>query len=298
MSRAQIEGILAAAESNLQRAQGLVPRGQSLGDKIIANMFFEDSTRTRCSFETATFRLGGQVLNLTATGSSAAKGESLLDTALNVEAMGVAAIVVRCAISGGAKLLADACKCPVINAGDGRHEHPTQGLLDLATVRESLGTVAGKTLVIVGDITNSRVARSALHGLVALGADVRLVGPPTLVSRAFEAITPSRPGQVRVMYDFDEALEGADGVMMLRVQLERAAGAAISSDYHELYGLTRERFARLAPHAVVMHPGPMNRGVEIDDAVADDPTRSRILRQVTWGVAVRMAVLEHSLRGD
>ena len=298
LSRGEIVRLLDAAARLLPVAGGLAKAPESLAGKLVANIFFEDSTRTRCSFEVAALRLGARVVNLTAGGSSASKGESLLDTALNVEAMGVSAIVVRCAISGGAELVARTCACPVINAGDGRHEHPTQGLLDLATVREAFGSIEGRTVAIVGDVANSRVARSALHGLVTCGARVRLCGPPTLVPASLELIAAqAAPGQVRVMHDLDQALEAVDAVMMLRIQMERSAGIAISSDYHAAYGLTRTRIARLGESAIVLHPGPMNRGVEIDDAVADDPTRSRILRQVTWGVAVRMAVLEEVLIG-
>ncbi len=291
MTRAEIARLLEATRKSVPIAEGRSPNRTTLNGRVIANLFFEDSTRTRCSFETAVHRLGGQVFNLTPSGSSLNKGESLVDTARNIECMGVAAIVVRCAVSGGAKMVADGVKCPVINAGDGRHEHPTQALLDVSTLMEEFGSVEGRTIAIVGDITNSRVARSTTHALSTLGAHVRLVGPPTLVSKAFERIAQG-PGTVTTMTNLDAALEGIDAVMMLRVQFERAAGGAISSDYRQMFGLTPERIAKLAPHVVVLHPGPMNRGIEIDDRVADDPQRSRILRQVTHGVAARMAVLE------
>ena len=188
-------------------------------------------------------------------------------------------------------MVADGVKCPVINAGDGRHEHPTQAILDVSTLMEEFGSVEGRTVAIVGDITNSRVARSVTHALSTLGAHVRLVGPPTLVSKSFERITQG-PGTVSTMSDLDSALDGVDAVMMLRVQFERAAGGAVSSDYRQMFGLTPQRIAKLASHVIILHPGPMNRGIEIDDRVADDPQRSRILRQVTHGVAARMAVLE------
>jgi len=291
MPRQDLIRLLAATKRNVPIAEGRSPHRTTLNGKVIANLFFEDSTRTRCSFETAVHRLGGQVFNLTPSGSSMSKGESLVDTARNIECMGVAAIVVRCAVSGGAKMVADGVKCPVINAGDGRHEHPTQAILDVSTLIEEFGSVEGRTVAIVGDITNSRVARSVTHALSTLGANVRLVGPPTLVSKAFERITQG-PGTVSVMSNLDSALAGIDAVIMLRVQFERAAGGAVSSDYRQLFGLTAQRVARLAPHVIVLHPGPMNRGIEIDDHVADDPQRSRILRQVTHGVAARMAVLE------
>ena len=291
MPRQELLRLIAATQKNVPIAEGRSPNRTSLSGRVIANLFFEDSTRTRCSFETAVHRLGGQVFNLTPSGSSISKGESLVDTARNIECMGVAAIVVRCAVSGGAKMVADGVKCPVINAGDGRHEHPTQAILDVSTLIEEFGSVEGRTVAIVGDITNSRVARSVTHALSTLGAHVRLVGPPTLVSKSFERITQG-PGTVSTISNLDSALDGVDAVMMLRVQFERAAGGAVSSDYRQMFGLTPQRIAKLAPHVIILHPGPMNRGIEIDDRVADDPQRSRILRQVTHGVAARMAVLE------
>ena len=291
MPRQELLRLIAATQKNVPIAEGRSPNRTSLSGRVIANLFFEDSTRTRCSFETAVHRLGGQVFNLTPSGSSISKGESLVDTARNIECMGVAAIVVRCAVSGGAKMVADGVKCPVINAGDGRHEHPTQAILDVSTLIEEFGSVEGRIVAIVGDITNSRVARSVTHALSTLGAHVRLVGPPTLVSKSFERITQG-PGTVSTMNNLDSALDGVDAVMMLRVQFERAAGGAVSSDYRQMFGLTPQRIAKLAPHVIILHPGPMNRGIEIDDRVADDPQRSRILRQVTHGVAARMAVLE------
>ena len=291
MPRQELLRLIAATQKNVPIAEGRSPNRTTLNGRVIANLFFEDSTRTRCSFETAVHRLGGQVFNLTPSGSSISKGESLVDTARNIECMGVAAIVVRCAVSGGAKMVADGVKCPVINAGDGRHEHPTQAILDVSTLIEEFGSVEGRTVAIVGDITNSRVARSVTHALSTLGAHVRLVGPPTLVSKSFERITQG-PGTVSTINNLDSALDGVDAVMMLRVQFERAAGGAVSSDYRQMFGLTPQRIAKLAPHVIILHPGPMNRGIEIDDRVADDPQRSRILRQVTHGVAARMAVLE------
>ena len=291
MPRQELLRLIAATRKNVPIAEGRSPNRTTLSGRVIANLFFEDSTRTRCSFETAVHRLGGQVFNLTPSGSSISKGESLVDTARNIECMGVAAIVVRCAVSGGAKMVADGVKCPVINAGDGRHEHPTQAILDVSTLIEEFGSVEGRIVAIVGDITNSRVARSVTHALSTLGAHVRLVGPPTLVSKSFERITQG-PGTVSTISNLDSALDGVDAVMMLRVQFERAAGGAVSSDYRQMFGLTPQRIAKLAPHVIILHPGPMNRGIEIDDRVADDPQRSRILRQVTHGVAARMAVLE------
>jgi len=292
--RAELEALLDAAARNLPIAEQKAARKESLAGRVVANMFFEDSTRTRCSFETAVHRLGGEVFNLGESGSSTRKGETLVDTALNVEAMGVSAIVVRTSVSGGAALVARRVRCPVINAGDGRHEHPTQGLLDLLTLREAIGVLEGRSIAIVGDIANSRVARSAVHGLTTFEARVRLVGPPTLVGESFRYVS-GRPDLVTIHHDLDSILHDLDAIMMLRIQSERAASSSVAGDYREMYGLTPARAMRLPGHAIVLHPGPVNRGVEIDDTVADDLPRSRILRQVTQGVAARMAVLERLL---
>jgi len=270
-------------------------KGDELDARVIANVFFENSTRTRCSFEVAAARLGAHPLNLSASGSSAAKGESLTDTALQLEAMGVDALVIRTGINGGVQLVADACRTPVINAGDGRHEHPTQALLDLFVIREHLGTLEGRSVAIVGDISNSRVARSNLHGMNTLGADVILVGPPTLVDSSFESI--GAPGKVRVVNDLDAVLEEVDVVMMLRIQRERADANVISSDYRRLYGMTSERAKRLRQGQLLMHPGPVNPGVEIDQAVLEDCPNNVILEQVSAGVLVRAAVLLRALAG-
>ena len=294
LSRSDLTALLERAEDNLPIAEGRAPRKELLSGRVIANLFLEDSTRTRCSFETAVHRLGGQVFNLTSAGSSASKGEGLIDTALNVEAMGVAAIVIRTSISGGPAMVAKRVRIPVINAGDGRHEHPTQGLLDLVTLRESLGSLEGRRVAIVGDIANSRVAHSALYGLTNLGAEVLLAGPPTLLSA--DQITNIGAGNVSITHNLDSIIDEVDAIMLLRIQSERGAGSGISSDYRTLFGLTPERAARLKPHAVVLHPGPVNRGIEIDDSVADEHGGVRILRQVTHGVAARMAVLERLLR--
>jgi aspartate carbamoyltransferase catalytic subunit len=290
LSRNDLASLLERAESNVAIAEGRAPRKELLSGRVVANLFLEDSTRTRCSFETAVHRLGGQVFNLTAAGSSASKGEGLIDTALNVEAMGVGAIVIRTGISGGPAMVARRVRIPVINAGDGRHEHPTQGLLDLMTLRESLGSLEGRRVAIVGDIANSRVAHSAMQGLVTMGSEVLLVGPPTLVSA--HQIQPKNTGSVSITHDLDSIIDQIDAIMLLRIQAERGAGGGISSDYRTLFGLTPERAARLKPHAIVLHPGPVNRGIEIDDSVADEHGGVRILRQVTHGVAARMAVLE------
>ena len=287
--------ILNEAEALQAAAMGQAPRLNVLAGRTVANLFFEDSTRTRCSFTLAARRLGADVLDLTSAGSSVSKGETIVDTALNLQAMGVDAFVVRCAASGGPHMIAAAVDVPVINAGDGKHEHPTQGLLDAMTLRQSLGDLKGRTIGIVGDIVSSRVARSAMFGITTLGGNVVMIGPPTLVPKAFERIECG-PGKVRVSHDLDAELPSLDAIMMLRVQFERSGGAAggpaiISNDYRELYGLNQSRLNRLPGHAPVLHPGPVNRGLELDSEVMDDPKRSLILAQVANGVAVRMAVL-------
>ena len=283
--------LLDSAERLRSAAVGQSPRLDVLAGRTIANLFFENSTRTRSSFTLAARRLGAETLELTSAGSSVSKGETPTDTALNIQAMGVDAFVVRMSASGGAAMIANAVRVPVVNAGDGKHEHPTQGLLDLLTLRQRLGELKGRTIGIVGDVVSSRVARSNIHGLTTLGANVVLVGPPALVPKSFESIARG-PGKVAVTHDLDNVLHEVDSIMMLRVQFERTDGPPlISGDYRQLYGLTAERAARLPSHAAVLHPGPMNRGLEIDNEVADDPQRSVILQQVSNGVAVRMAVL-------
>ncbi|MGH7244672.1 MAG: aspartate carbamoyltransferase catalytic subunit [Phycisphaerales bacterium] len=269
----------------------------------IANLFFEDSTRTRTSFTNAAHRLRAHVSNLLGAFSSVTKGETLIDTARNVEAMGVRALVIRARQAGAAGLIAANVKCPVINAGDGKHEHPTQGLLDIYTLAEANGRLddfdmKGLTVAIVGDIVSSRVARSNIAGLTALGARVVCVGPAGLAPRSLESLGSG----VAVTHDLDEIIPKADAVMMLRVQFERheagpdaqgKSSPAIASvrEYRSLFGMTSERAERLKKGAVIMHPGPINRGIELDPEVADG-ARSVILRQVTVGVGVRMAVLE------
>ena len=264
-----------------------------LAGLTIINAFFENSTRTLLSFEIAGKRLGADVVNMHAAQSSVKKGETLIDTALTLNAMRADAIVIRHASSGAVRLIADKVDCPVLNAGDGSHEHPTQGLLDALTIRQALGLAAGSDLnglrvTICGDAMHSRVARSNILCLTALGADVRVCAPPALMPAEVEAMG------VQPFHDFDAALNGAEVVMMLRLQQERMSGQFIPSprEYRHLYGLTPERLARAAPGALVMHPGPMNRGVEIDSSVADLPERSLITRQVGNGVAIRMACLE------
>ncbi|MFM1935796.1 MAG: hypothetical protein RI990_755 [Planctomycetota bacterium] len=294
LSDERLTQLLDAAAAYLPAARGQAPAPPALAGRLVAQMFFEDSTRTRLSFEAAAARLGARSMSLQGAGSSASKGETFLDTALNVDALGVDAMVVRTSISGGPALLARHVRCAVINAGDGRREHPTQGLLDCLTVREAFGRFGGVQVGIVGDIANSRVARSAIHALTTLGASVHLVGPPTLLPASFAGVA-KRSDLVHITHDLDSILDRLDVIMMLRVQLERAAGGGIASDYREHYGLTHQRAQRLPGHCIVMHPGPVNRGVEVDDDVADDVRRSQILRQVTHGVAVRMAVLQDSM---
>ena len=252
------------------------------------NAFFENSTRTLLSFEIAGKRLGADVVNMHAAQSSVKKGETLIDTAMTLNAMRADVIVIRHMASGAVQLIADKVDCPVLNAGDGSHEHPTQALLDALTIRRRRGSVAGQRVVICGDLLHSRVARSNILALTALAADVRVCAPSTLMPPAIE-----RMG-VTAFTDFDAALEGADVVMMLRLQNERMNGGFIPStrEYHLRYGLTLERLERARPEALVMHPGPMNRGVEITSSVADHPERSAITEQVEMGVAVRMACLD------
>jgi aspartate carbamoyltransferase catalytic subunit len=256
------------------------------------NAFFENSTRTLLSFEIAGKRLGADVVNMHAAQSSVKKGETLIDTAITLNAMRADVIVIRHASSGAVALIADKVDCPVLNAGDGTHEHPTQALLDALTIRRRLGSIAGKRIAICGDVLHSRVARSNILLLTALMAEVRIVAPATLIPTGIEqfGVTP--------FTDMDAAIEGADVVMTLRLQTERMAGGFVPSlrEYHALYGLTPERLER-APDAIVMHPGPMNRGVEIASSVADDPVRSTIAEQVEMGVAVRMTCLDVLTRG-
>jgi aspartate carbamoyltransferase catalytic subunit len=259
-----------------------------LAGLTLINAFFENSTRTLLSFEIAGKRLGADVVNMMVAASSVKKGETLIDTAMTLNAMRADMIVIRHEASGAVQLIADKVDCPVLNAGDGRHEHPTQALLDALTIRRRKGRIEGLVVAICGDVLHSRVARSNILALTALGAEVRVVGPPTLLPAAIEQMGVSR------FTDFDAGLDGADVVMMLRLQRERMDGGFVPSsrEYHALYGLTPERLRRAAPDALVMHPGPMNRGVEIDSSVADDLARSAVTEQVEMGVAVRMACLD------
>lgn len=287
----------------LDRAEELLPvvDGQSGPDvagslpAVVGLLFLEDSTRTRGSFEIAVHRLGHRPVTLTGGGSSASKGESLLDTAKNLVAMGSQAIVVRTSRSGGASHLDTDLDVPIINAGDGRHEHPTQALLDASTLRFRLGSLEGKRIAIVGDVLNSRVARSNIYALHALGAQVLLVGPPSLVPWRLADMLSGGDRPILVAHDFDAILDSVDAVMMLRIQRERDAGRAISADYRHAFGMTVDRAARLGTEVPILHPGPVNRGVELDDAVLDRLDRSLVLEQVRRGTAVRMSVLARAL---
>ena len=292
LSREDAILILDTAREMSSLAQQSVRKLPALRGRTVVNLFFEDSTRTRISFEAAAKRLSADVINFSAKGSSVSKGESLKDTALTLQAMGADGVVIRHSASGAAHRLAatDWIDAGVINAGDGTHEHPTQALLDAYTLRHHLaggeGALEGRSITIVGDVLHSRVARSNVWLLSTLGADVTLAAPPTLLPVGIE------DWPCALSYDLDTALEGRDAVMMLRVQRERMNASYFPSEreYSMRYGLDADRVARLADDAIVMHPGPMNRGMEISAAVADGP-RSVIVEQVTNGVSVRMAVL-------
>lgn len=259
-----------------------------LKGRTLINLFFEDSTRTRTSFELAGKRLGADVINMSVSTSSVNKGETLLDTASTLNAMHCDLLVVRHAQSGAPALLSQKVDAAVINAGDGTHEHPTQALLDALTIRRRKGRIEGLVVAICGDVLHSRVARSNIHLLLTMGARVRIVGPPTLMPAEADRFG------VEVFHDMRAGLAGADVVMMLRLQRERMTGGLVPSsrEFFRFYGLDAEKLALAKPDAIVMHPGPMNRGIEIDSAIADDPERSVIGEQVEMGVACRMAVLD------
>ncbi len=281
----EIETILDTAQGLREVLDRPIKKVPALRGKTVVNLFYESSTRTRSSFEVAEKVLSADSLSITAAGSSVSKGETLLDTARNLEAMKPDLIVMRHAASGAPHFLARHCRSRIVNAGDGAHEHPTQALLDALTLRQRKGRLKGLRVAIVGDITHSRVARSNLWLLNKLGAEVVLCGPPTVIPPGIEAMAP-------VTSRIEEAIEGADAVMMLRIQLERMTGGFFPSlrEYHLRFGLTEERIKRARKDVLVLHPGPLNRGVEIASEVADGPY-SVILDQVTNGVAVRMAVL-------
>jgi aspartate carbamoyltransferase catalytic subunit len=282
----EIEFLLDTATAFKGVAGRSLKKVPALRGKTLVNFFVEPSTRTRTSFEIAAMRLSADVVNITATASSLQKGETLKDTARNLQALHADIIVLRHSSAGSPQFLADRLDASVINAGDGSHEHPTQGLLDIFTMRERHGRIAGLNVVIVGDILFSRVARSNIHGLVKLGANVTLVGPTTLVPAGFEKLG------ARVVHRLDDALADADVINLLRIQHERQRKEYFPGlgEYISLFGLTKARAARLKPDCLIMHPGPINRGVEIDSDVADGE-RSVIIEQVSNGIAVRMAAL-------
>lgn len=286
LSREQILTILDTAEAFKEINERPIKKVPVLRGKTIVNAFFENSTRTRVSFEFAEKRLSADTVNISSVGSSVAKGETLVDTARNLEAMRIDMVVIRHASSGAARFLAERIASNVINAGDGRHEHPTQALLDLLTIRDHLGRLEGVRVCIVGDILHSRVARSNIWGLTKLGAQVAVCGPRTLVPPEVRELG------VEVFHRVEDAIAWAEVLNVLRLQLERMQAGYIPSlrEYNRVFGITVERLERAPRPLLILHPGPMNRGVEIDSAVADGP-HSVILRQVTNGVAVRMAVL-------
>ncbi len=282
----QIRTILDTAEPFKEISERRIKKVPVLRGKTIVNLFFEPSTRTRISFEFAEKRLSADTVNITTVGSSVVKGETLVDTARNLEAMRIDMVVMRHGSSGAARFLAERIPSNVINGGDGWHEHPTQGLLDLLTIRDQLGRIEGVRVCIVGDILHSRVARSNIYGLVKLGAEVGVCGPPTLLPVGIEGLG------ARVFRRIEEAIEWADVLNVLRLQLERMQSGFVPSlrEYNRVYGVSTPRLEGAPRDLLVLHPGPMNRGVEIDSDVADGP-HSVILNQVTNGVAVRMAVL-------
>src|SRR3954447_4864571 len=286
LSADEIRFILDTADTFKEVSTRSIKKVPALRGRVVVNAFFEDSTRTRTSFELAAQRLSADVIAFTERGSSVSKGETLVDTARNIEAMGVDVIVIRHSSAGAASVLARTCRSSIVNAGDGAHEHPTQGLLDLYTIRERFGRVEGLKVAIVGDITNSRVARSNLWALTKLGPEVILVGPTTLLPRSFEQLG------ARVFHNLDEVIGEVDVINMLRVQFERIASSQFPSvrEFTSMFGLTWDRFQRCKKDVFVMHPGPMNRGIEISSDIADGP-QSGILTQVTNGLAIRMAVL-------
>ncbi len=293
LTREEIGSMLDTAASLREVNRRDIKKVPTLRGKTVINLFFENSTRTRTSFELAGKRMSADVINMSVAASSVKKGETLIDTLANLQAMNPDVVVIRHPESGAQEFLAHHLDAALVNAGDGRHEHPTQALLDLMTIQDHLPLLgrencAGLTVAICGDLLHSRVARSDAIGLKTMGAKVRFVGPPTLMpARAEEAFG------VEVHHRMESGLAGVDVIIMLRLQRERMNGAFLPSvrEYFEFWGLNRKRLDLAAPHAIIMHPGPMNRGVEIASDVADDPERSVVLEQVANGLAVRMAVL-------
>ena len=292
LSANDITALLDLADTYVIQNRQADKKGSALRGRTQINLFFEASTRTQSSFELAGKRLGADVMNMSVSSSSIKKGETLVDTAMTLNAMHPDLIIIRHGDSGAVELLSQKVSCSVINAGDGSHEHPTQALLDALTIRRRKGTLEGMTVAICGDILHSRVARSNILLLNVMGARVRVVAPPTLLPKGIERFG------VEVFHDMRKGLEGCDIVMMLRLQLERMSGSYVPSqrEYFHYYGLDYDKLSIAKPDALVMHPGPMNRGVEIDSAVADDINRSVIREQVEMGVAVRMAVLDSLAR--
>jgi len=286
LSAGEITYILDTAKGFEEISTRSVKKAPPLRGKVVVNLFFEDSTRTRNSFTLAASRLSADVIEFTEKGSSVAKGETLLDTARNLEAMGVDIVVIRHSAGGAPKLLSRNIKACVVNAGDGFCEHPTQGLLDVYTIRKIRGSLKGLKIAIVGDIAHSRVARSNMWAMTKLGAEVIFVGPPTLMPAQVDKLP------VKVSYSLDNVIEKVDVINMLRIQFERLGGNPFPSvrEYSHYFGLTVERMKKAKPDILVMHPGPINRGLEIESEVADGE-HSVILQQVTNGLAVRMAVL-------
>lgn len=286
LDASQILSILDTAEPFKEVSERAIKKVPMLRGKTIVNLFYEASTRTRISFEFAEKRLSADTVNIQSAGSSVQKGETLVDTARNLEAMRIDMVVMRHHSSGAAKFLADRIPSNVINAGDGRHEHPTQGLLDMLTIRDKLGKIEGVKVCIVGDVLHSRVARSNIWGLTKLGAEVAVCAPRTLLPANISELG------VQVFSRIEQAIEWAEVLNVLRLQLERMQSGFVPSvrEYNRVYGVTRDRVERAPRDLVILHPGPMNRGVEIDSDVADGP-HSVILNQVTNGVAIRMAVL-------
>ena len=288
LSPIDITAILDLAGGYVEQSRRVHKTSDLLSGLTVINLFFENSTRTRTSFEAAAKRLGADVINMAVAASSIKKGETLIDTAMTLNAMHPDVLVVRHGNSGAVRLLSEKVDGAVINAGDGRHEHPTQALLDALTIRRRVGKISGLTVAICGDVAHSRVARSNIQLLQIMGARVRLIAPPTLLPAKAERFG------VEVFTDMREGLQDVDIVMMLRLQLERMQGAFVPSvrEYFRFFGLDREKLSFAKPDALVMHPGPMNRGVEIDSELADDLDRSLIRDQVEMGVAIRMACLD------
>ncbi|HSP60329.1 MAG TPA: aspartate carbamoyltransferase catalytic subunit [Ornithinimicrobium sp.] len=297
LSRDEILSVLDTAVSMHEVQDRDVKKLPTLRGRTIINFFFEDSTRTRASFEIAGKWMSADTINLTGKGTSVSKGESLRDTVLTIDAMGVDMMIIRHPASGAPAQVADWVDCSIVNAGDGTHEHPSQALLDAYTLRRALGDLDGRHVAIVGDLTHSRVLRSNLLCLRALGAHVTLVAPPTLMPSGVSSWAAT--DGFEVSYDLDAVLPQVDAVMMLRVQRERMSGGYFPTarEYAVTYGLTARRLALLPDHAVIAHPGPMNRGLEIS-AEAADAARSLVLDQVSAGVAVRMSILYHLLAGE